>query len=127
MREQSSYTFNTSEITPFTIKFGDVEVLEQDNSLFDNAYPNPFSHSLNVRFNLSTNQDVYDIDISVFSPVGRKVKTITSGSMTSGYHEIPWDGRDDHGHEVTGGIYIIRMTVNTGRDSHNYVQRVIKR
>jgi len=127
MRKESSYTFANNGANQFIIRLGGAELLEADGSLFDNAYPNPFTQDLKVRFNLPHTRDLHNVNIDVFSPVGTKVITLASGEMTRGYHEIIWKGQDAHGHEVSSGVYILRLTIDTGHDTRNYVQRVIKR
>ena len=127
MREVNTYEFNNTGVNHFAIKFGGPELLNESINLFENAYPNPFSQFLKVRFNLPSGNNSHNVTLDIFSPVGTKVKTIASGSLSQGYHEVVWDGLSDNGHEVSGGVYIIRMTVDSEGETHNYVQRVIKR
>jgi hypothetical protein len=37
------------------------------------------------------------------------VKTLLSGPVEAGSHEVVWTGRDDRGLEVTSGVYFYRL------------------
>ena len=71
-------------------------------------YPNPFNPSTKIEFALLhsgfVSLDLYDI-------LGRKVRTLVSEYMSSGYKSVLWDGKNDDGKDVTSGIYFYRLTV----------------
>jgi dipeptidyl aminopeptidase/acylaminoacyl peptidase len=48
-------------------------------------------------------------DLVIYDVAGRRVRTLLSGVLVSGWHEAPWDGRDDSGGRVPAGVYFCRM------------------
>ena len=66
-------------------------------------FPNPFGDRTDFTFHLSENGEV---TINIYSLSGRKVKTITRGSLSSGYNEIQWDGKDEFGKLIANGTYL---------------------
>ena len=75
------------------------------------ATPNPFRHSTAVRFSLEQKGRVR---VDVFSLAGRKVATLHDGVLPSGSHMVPWEGRNDRGQDVAGGVYFIRLSHENG-------------
>ena len=70
------------------------------------ARPSPFRAWTTIRFNLLRG-DV--IDLGVFSPDGRRVRTLYRGFLEAGRHGTDWDGRDDAGRPASTGMYWIRL------------------
>jgi hypothetical protein len=70
------------------------------------AYPNPFSSKTNIPYSLET---PLNVEIEIFNLLGQKITTLTSGRKGSGQHNVSWDGLDDNGREVAGGVYFCRM------------------
>ncbi len=77
----------------------------------DEAYPNPFNPTTNIRFRLSSPQVV---DLSVYDSIGQKVRTLHRGMEAAGSHRTSWDGTDDTGKLTSSGIYFARLTSITG-------------
>ena len=40
---------------------------------------------------------------------------LAEGTRSSGPHAIAWDGRDDRGAKLGGGIYFVRLTAGSTR------------
>jgi subtilisin family serine protease len=76
--------------------------------------PNPFRGLGSVRFELPS---AGHARVEVFDVTGRRVRTLTDGARSSGPHAVSWDGRDDRGAQLGGGIYFVRLT--TGSTSRN--------
>ncbi len=45
----------------------------------------------------------------MFDVSGRRVWELPRARMEPGLHRIPWDGQDESGHPVEGGIYFVRV------------------
>lgn len=71
------------------------------------AYPNPFNASVEVPFVLSRGAAA---EVAVFDMLGRKVRTLTAGSLAAGRHLVRWDGRDSRGRTVGNGAYFVRLS-----------------
>ena len=71
------------------------------------AYPNPFNPRTALSFEVSGPQAV---DLAIFDARGRRVRTLLEGSaVAAGTMTLTWDGRDDAGRNVPGGVYFARL------------------
>ena len=69
--------------------------------------PNPFNPATVIRYELGNEALV---DLVVFDLRGRRVRTLRRGSFeNSGWHEVRWDGRDNSGRRVAGGVYVCKL------------------
>lgn len=90
-----------AEEIPVTIN----EIVRNTTDLSLHIYPNPFDHATNITFDLSGHALV---NIDVFDIQGRMVRSLFSGDLTSGKHRMSWDGRNEEGKVLPGGIYLVR-------------------
>lgn len=67
------------------------------------AWPNPFNPLTAISFNLGQSQQAR---VSIYAVDGRRIRTLASEVMSSGPHEIKWDGKDDTGRNMGAGAYI---------------------
>ena len=72
--------------------------------------PNPFRASGRIRFELSSGAEAR---IEIYDVTGRRVRTLSDGPRSAGLHAIAWDGRDDRGARLGGGIYFVRLTMGS--------------
>ena len=70
-------------------------------------YPNPFNPETAIRYTLPEEADVR---LMIYNTMGQTVRTLVDASRPAGYHQAAWNGRDDEGHLVSGGVYFYRMT-----------------
>lgn len=68
----------------------------------DQNYPNPFNPSTRVRFSLSNSGTV---SLEVLDVLGRPVRTLNEGTLSSGPHEGTFDGTG-----LASGAYYLRLT-----------------
>ncbi len=54
------------------------------------------------------------VEVGVYTPVGKKIGTIFSGFLAKGIHEIYWKARDQYLHPLEPGQYLIEL--RAGRD-----------
>jgi hypothetical protein len=69
-------------------------------------YPNPFNPATRISFYMPL---AGLADLAIFDLLGRRVRTLVSGDIAAGDHEITWDGRDQAGHDVASGVYVYRL------------------
>jgi hypothetical protein len=67
------------------------------------AYPNPFTETTAVDYQLS--QRTY-VRIKVYDLRGRVVRNLVDRMEDPGSHQAEWDGRDDLGGGVASGVYL---------------------
>jgi hypothetical protein len=68
----------------------------------DQNAPNPFSTATDIRFGLPVASSVR---LAIHDLSGREVRTLVSGHEPAGYRTVHWDGRNDAGEDVAGGVY----------------------
>lgn len=54
------------------------------------------------------------VTLALFDAAGRRVRQITTGSMTAGEHAAVWDGTNDAGHPVGAGVYFYQLRSPAG-------------
>jgi len=64
-------------------------------------YPNPFRDKLTITYSLP---DESDFCIRLYSVDGRRVKEITQGKESAGFHALSFDARD-----LASGVYFLRL------------------
>ncbi len=72
-----------------------------------NNYPNPFNPSTMIKFSIA--EDNTHTDLSVYNIKGQKVRTLISEELTSGLHEILWNGDNSQQKSVASGVYFVRL------------------
>ncbi len=75
------------------------------------AWPLPYrGGDLNVSFATSSGRGggAGAADVSVYDVRGRHVRTIARGVYEAGYRSVTWDGQDESGNFVPGGVYFLR-------------------
>ena len=79
-------------------------------------FPNPFNGATMIRFEC---QQQMCVTVKVTNVRGRHVRTLFNNTVQAGRHEMPWNGRDDHGEPVPSGLYFVSLQTET-------VQKTIK-
>ena len=73
-------------------------------------YPNPFNGSTILPFQAPRSARVA---LHVYNLGGQRVRTLIEGRVPAGYGEAAWDGRDQGGRPVAGGVYLYRLETGT--------------
>ena len=71
-------------------------------------YPNPFNPSTTIKYSLSKANQV---SLEVYNILGQKVRTLVDKRQVAGSHIVKWDGTDDFGSLLSGGVYFYRLKV----------------
>ena len=79
----------------------------------DAVYPNPFNPLTTVRLYIPGSSE---LDVAVYDVLGRKVRSLHSGRISSGWHTFVWDGKDDAGRGQASSLYFLRVK-NQGKVS----------
>jgi len=80
--------------------------------LFQN-YPNPFNSRTKVEYYLPENGN---INISVYSMTGEKIKTLINRNEDEGLNFVWWNGTNDKDQTVSSGIYLCSMHSGSKRE-----------
>ncbi len=68
----------------------------------DQNYPNPFNATTVITYQL---QQPGPVQLAIINAMGQTVRSLVQNFAAAGEHVVRWDGCDDHGLPVAGGIY----------------------
>ncbi|MGF1584141.1 MAG: SBBP repeat-containing protein [Bacteroidales bacterium] len=74
------------------------------------SYPNPFSSSTSISFELPVNAKV---SLDILDIYGRKINTLVNQSIPAGEYTVVWDCLDARGNHIPPGIYICVLNYGT--------------
>jgi hypothetical protein len=81
-------------------------------------HPNPFNQTTKIEFTLAKSGFV---SLRIYDLLGRKVRTLASRDLSSGYKSVLWDGKNDSGEEVASGIYFYQLRVRNFSETKTLV------
>ncbi|MFO7654143.1 MAG: M12 family metallopeptidase [Candidatus Krumholzibacteriia bacterium] len=70
------------------------------------VYPNPFNPTTTVELGLARDERVL---VRIFDARGHLVRVLADELMTSGRHQVSWDGRDRLGGRAMAGVYFVHF------------------
>jgi N-acetylneuraminic acid mutarotase len=85
--------------------------------LFQN-YPNPFSTTTTIEYNLPKSGNV---NISIYNLSGERIRVLINSFQNAGSYEIRWNGKDDSGNSFPEGIYILELSLNDYKQFKNMI------
>lgn len=75
------------------------------------AYPNPFNPSTTIVYTLDKSMGV---TLRIYNVLGNPVRTLVDHVQRPGLYRIVWDGKDDKGALLPGGVYFCRLSTSYG-------------
>lgn len=97
-----------SGVVSFGVDVGDEDDVRPATYGLDQNFPNPFNAGTKISFSLAAPGTV---DLKVYNLLGQAVKTLVSGDLAVGPHDIVWDGTNNDGEGVGSGTYFYRLKV----------------
>ena len=82
------------------------EELQPSGFSLKQNYPNPFNSGTTISYTLPEKSDV---QIIIYSLLGQPVRTLVNSNTHSGFHTVSWDGKDNNGDTLSGGIYLYQI------------------
>jgi hypothetical protein len=82
----------------------------------DENWPNPFNPSTNIRFTVGGDAP-QAVALEVYDVRGRRLRSLTQGTLAPGTYLHSWDGRDEAGNELPSGIYFARLKVGKASET----------
>jgi hypothetical protein len=81
-------------------------------------YPNPLRVSAampetQISYVLPNMAGRQNVSLIIYNQLGQQVRTLVNATQNSGSHNVVWDGRDDQGRPVVGGIYFYQLRFGT--------------
>jgi hypothetical protein len=83
--------------------------------------PNPSTGRSSISYEIGATGPV---SLQIYDVSGRLVRSLegrTGGAKAAGLHTATWDGRDDRGRRVPGGVYYCRLEAGTQRSTFKLV------
>ena len=100
--------------------------VEQDPSaplvhclLLEQNAPNPFGRETEISYGLPNDGHAR---LAVYDVLGHRVRTLLEGEEKAGMYRITWDGCDDRGKSLPGGVYFCRFE----SDGKSLILRAVK-
>jgi hypothetical protein len=81
---------------------------DRTSILLDAIHPNPFATATQITFTLPI---AAVPSLSIFDAAGRRVRVLVDAARCAGIHRVTWDGTDEAGITVPGGVYFCRLRV----------------
>lgn len=100
-----NFVYQADDLAQADVKTGTELSAPHQFRLLQN-YPNPFNMNTIIEYDLPGEQTVC---IQVFNLHGERIRTCCNSGQSAGRHRLSWDGLDDAGDSVAGGIYFIRL------------------
>ncbi|MEI7983827.1 MAG: aryl-sulfate sulfotransferase, partial [Bacteroidota bacterium] len=88
--------------TPADLSAVENLVLPGKNNSLDQNYPNPFKHATTIEFEIA---EPALVGVVIYDFSGNKIKSLLNKHCSGGKYSLNWDGKNDHGEEVTTGLY----------------------
>lgn len=102
-------TLNSEEV-PFSLATGLLPSYMNGDMNLD-VYPNPVSARSTISFSLN---ETGHVKLEVYSLTGQKIRVLADDVTNSGLHSMYWDGTDASGSPLANGLYVLRLTNDTG-------------
>jgi len=74
--------------------------------------PNPATGRSRVSFNVPQS---WRVRLAIYDAAGNLVRNVERRLYSAGQHSAVWNGRDESGHSVSAGSYLVRLTTENGR------------
>ena len=72
-------------------------------------FPNPFNPSTSLFVSLDNESEG---SLTIYDLVGKEVRRLFDGKFDAGNTKVTWNGLDNKGAQVSGGVYICRLIIN---------------
>ncbi len=92
--------------------------LSPNKFLLYQNYPNPFNPETILGYYLPNNMHVR---LTIYDMLGSKMIDIVNEKQTSGYKSEYWNGRDNNGRQLPGGVYLYKIQAG----NNIYIKKMI--
>ncbi len=78
------------------------EVVIPNGYALQQNHPNPFNPSTTITFAVP---ELSEVTLAIYNLRGQLIRTLHTGQIGAGFHNVIWNGTDNQGNSVTSGIY----------------------
>jgi hypothetical protein len=96
----------------------DIDVNPVSGSTLRQNYPNPFTYSTTIEFNLASTKRV---SLKIYDMSGNPIKTMVNETYPSGNYSLTWDGTNDGGSNVRSGLYFYVLLADNQKISKKMI------
>jgi uncharacterized repeat protein (TIGR01451 family) len=115
IHETPARLFGNGVAPPPSSQIGSIESV----ALLNRAVPNPFTGQMSYAYEIVGGDQ--PVDIGVYNVAGRLVKSLAKSSMPAGRHTATWNGTDEAGARVPGGVYFVRVRLGADTQQHRVI------
>ncbi len=106
--------FKVDEPSPTAVAASSLSDRQVEKEASLSVFPNPFNAEISIRFGLAIGSEM---DLTVYNINGQAVRRLIVGEHKApGQYTATWDGRDDTGHALASGAYL--LVLENGRERH---------
>jgi len=80
-----------------------------DGFRLSRSFPNPFNSDTVIRLTAPAGGQTQRVTLDLSNVCGRTIRLLYRGTLSPGEHSFSWDGIDDSGRPVPGGVYVCRL------------------
>jgi len=98
------------------VSIEDVTLDIPDYRILLENYPNPFNPTTNISFQLQSESDLEDAELSIYNIKGQMVINLTNQltDQSTNRYTVTWNGKDENNQPVSSGIYFYKL--KTGKE-----------
>jgi Ca-activated chloride channel family protein len=117
--DSSEFCYDCQDDSDLVISVDETDDAEIADSLFVQAYPNPFNPTTTLNVNLPKNVELSDLNMKIYNLLGEEVISFDPMQYAESRNfKLTWNGQNNCGENVSTGIYFfvvsnkeIRQTV----------------
>ncbi len=125
MSAQTTYSFNYADAKKFKVYYGIGAGIIPDKTAMGDCYPNPGKDQIHFPFNLSSNNQFYQVSIDIYDQAGRLSRHLTEENFQQGFHEMVWDRKDANGNDLAPGLYIYKLNISGNGENIQFNKKLI--
>ncbi len=88
----------------------DLPLIKQGSCALHPNFPNPFNSTTQIYYSLANTSDV---NLSIYNIKGQVIQTLVQASQDAGVYSVSWHGKDETGHDIGSGLYIVQLYTNS--------------
>ena len=85
-----------------------------DNFTLVQVYPNPFNLNTKITYQLV---DPSRVKVTIYNINGRLIRRLVETHQEAAGHTVTWDGRNETGQPIAGGIYFCRLEIRNVKET----------
>lgn len=109
--DSSEFCYDCPDESDLIISVDDEESIEAADSLFIQAYPNPFNPTTTLNVNLPKDVDFNSLIIKIYNILGEEVISFNVSQYSDKRNfQLKWNGTNNYGESVSTGIYFFVLS-----------------